>query len=57
MNWLNPTLWITVGLVLYAALLIIHRTIRELPFVPYSVGLCVAIAIELFGFTLLRFGA
>lgn len=57
MNWLNPYLWIVAGLVLYLVLLITHRTICELPFVPYALGLCLATAIELLGFCLLRFGA
>lgn len=56
MNLLNPTLWIVAGLVLYLTLLIIHRVVHELPFVPYALGLCIATAIELFGFTLLRMG-
>lgn len=56
MNWLNPYLWIVAGLVLYLVLLITHRAICELPFVPYALGLCLATAIELLGFCLLRYG-
>ena len=57
MNWFNPYLWIVGGFVLYLVLLLIHRTVHELPYVPYVIGLCIATCIELIGFSLLRFGA
>ena len=57
MNWLNPCLWIVAGFAMYLVLLVIHRTVCELPHTLYALGLGVATAIELLGFCLLRFGA
>ncbi len=56
MNLLHPYLWIIGGFVVYLVLLVVHRTVRELPFAPYALGLCIATCVELFGFALLFHG-
>ena len=56
MNWMNHNLWIFSGLIFYAAVLIFHRRVYELPQTLYIILLGLALIAELFGFVLLAHG-